>query len=101
MEWVRSGYLMSSVLELRQDLLTVIPIHWECTTVIIMKMLVWCVKCVHKEPFDFKEAIPLVDVWRSATTTSGAQSVMTSGVLKRLKLFAATLDMKQQVRLHS
>ena len=101
MEWVRSGYLMSSVLELRQDLLTVIPTHWEYTTVIIMKMLVWCVKCVLKEPFDSKEVMPLEDVWRSATTTSGAQCVMTSGVLKKLKLFAETLDMKQQVRLHS
>jgi hypothetical protein len=38
-----------------------------------------------KEPSDFKEALPLVDVWRSATTTNGAQCVMTSGVLMMLE----------------
>ena len=38
-----------------------------------------------KEPSDFKEAIPLVDVWRSATTMLGAQCVMTSGTLQMLK----------------
>ena len=34
---------------------------------------------VHKDPSGFKKAVPPVDVWRSATTTSGAQCVMISG----------------------
>ena len=34
-----------------------------------------------KEPLDFKEALPLVDVWRSATVMSGEQCVMTFGAL--------------------
>ena len=37
-------------------------------------------KVVLKEPSDSKEALPLVDVWRSATTMSGALCVTTSGV---------------------
>jgi hypothetical protein len=34
-----------------------------------------------KEPSDFREAMPLVDVWRSATAISGVQCVMTCGAL--------------------
>jgi hypothetical protein len=36
---VRSGWTMSSVLELRPDSLTVLVVHWEPMTVIILKML--------------------------------------------------------------
>ena len=38
-----------------------------------------------KEPSDLKEAMPLVDVWRSATMQSGAQCVMTIGMLQMPK----------------
>ena len=34
-----------------------------------------------KEPSDFQETMPLVDVWRSATTMSGGQCVMAIGVI--------------------
>ena len=34
-----------------------------------------------KEPSDFKEAMPLVDVWRSVTAMSGGPCVMTYGVM--------------------
>ena len=78
-EMVRSGYLMSNVLELRPDSLTVLLIHWAYTTVITMKMLGQDVVLVLLEPSDFKEAMPLVDVWRSATIISGGQCVMTNG----------------------
>ena len=34
-----------------------------------------------KEPPDFKGTMPLVDVWKSATTMSGGQCVMAIGVI--------------------
>ncbi len=39
MELVRSGWTMSSVVELRPDSLTVHAMHWEATTVSMLKML--------------------------------------------------------------
>ena len=48
------------------------------TTVAIARMLESTVDAP-KEPSDLKEALPLVDVWRSATMQSGAQCVMTCG----------------------
>ena len=51
-----------------------------------------------KEPSDFKEALQLVDVWRSATTISGAQCVMISGVLLMLELHVYNWDYQVQVR---
>ncbi len=36
---VRSGWTMSSVVELRPDSLTVLPMHWVATTVSMLKML--------------------------------------------------------------
>ena len=45
-----------------------------------------------KEPSDFKEVLLPVDVWRYATTMSGAQCVMTSGVLLMLKWSADSWD---------
>jgi hypothetical protein len=45
-----------------------------------------------KEPSDFKEVLPPVDVWRSATTTNGAQCVMTSGMLQMLKWLVDSWD---------
>ena len=40
----------------------------------------------HKELSDFKEALPLVGVWKSATTMFGAQCVMTSGAMQMPEL---------------
>ncbi len=50
-----------------------------------------------KEISDFKEALPLVDGWKSATTMSGAQCVMTSGALWMLKWLADSWDCPVQV----
>jgi hypothetical protein len=44
-----------------------------------------------------EEALPLVDVWRSATTTNGAQCVTTSGVLIMLKWLVDSWDLAPQV----
>ena len=52
---------------------------------------------VLKEPSDCKEALPQEDVWRSATITSGAQCVMTSGVLLMLELLANSWVYQAQV----
>ena len=41
-----------------------------------------------KETSDCKEALPIVVVWRSAITTSGAQSVMMRGMKMMPKLSA-------------
>jgi hypothetical protein len=76
---------MSSVVELRPDSLTVLIYHWGPTTVVILKMLESGVQVAFKEASDCKEAPVHKDVWRSATTMSGAQCVMTSGVLLMLK----------------
>ena len=51
-----------------------------------------------KEPSDSKEALPLKDVWRSATAMSGAQCVMISGGLLMLKLHADSWDSQPLVR---
>jgi hypothetical protein len=89
--------------------------HWGPTTVCIVKMLESGVKQVYgilannyplfflifqdalKVTSDCKEALPTVDVWRSATTMSGAQCVMTSGVLLMLKWHADSWDFFLQV----
>ena len=47
---------------------------------------------VRKEPSDSKEARPPKDVWRSATTMSGAQCVMTSGIIMMPEWPADSLD---------
>ena len=39
------------------------------------------IQAVLKELSDSKEALPLKDVWRSATTMSGAQCVMMPGAM--------------------
>ena len=98
---VRSGWTMSSVVAPRPDSLTVLLMHLEVTTVPILKML----ECgaslkpppVLKEPSDFKEALPPVDAWRSATRMSGAQCVMTSLVHLMLKWPADSWDSVPQV----
>ena len=79
----KSGWTMSSVVELKEDSLTVLLIHWEVTTVAILKMLESDVQEPHvpREPSDFKEVPALRDVWRSATPMSGEQCVMTSGAV--------------------
>ena len=83
----RSGWTMSSVVGQRPDLLTVLLIQLELTTVPTLKMLesdVRVVPLVPREPSDFKEALPLEVVWRSAMPMSGEQYVMTHGVLLML-----------------
>jgi hypothetical protein len=53
---------------------------------------------VPKEPSDFKEALLSVGVWRSATTMSGAQCVMTFGALLMPMWSAGSWDLlKTQV----
>ena len=82
------------MLELRADSLTVLLIHLGIMTVIILKMLECSVSClVLKETSDCKEELQLVDVLRFATTTSGAQCVMTFGVIKMHKLSAISWDL--------
>ena len=53
------------------------------------------------EPSDFMEAMPLVDVWRFATTMSGAQCVMTSGLKPMPKWCASSWDFKQMVNMRT
>ena len=52
---------------------------------------------VPKETSDSKKALPLEGVWRSATTISGAQCVMTSGMLLMLKWSADSWDSLEEV----
>ena len=47
-----------------------------------------------KEQFGFREGTPLRDVWKSATTMSGAQCVMTPGVILMLWLPADSWDIQ-------
>ena len=53
---------------------------------------------VFKGPSDFKEGLPLKDVWRSATTMSGALCVMTFGTALMLELLADSWDYRAQVK---
>ena len=82
-----SGWIMSNVMALSPDSLTVLLVHLDPTTVITVTMLELSVlePPALKETSDFKEALPLVDVWRSATIISGAQCVMTCGTVMMLK----------------
>ena len=52
-----------------------------------------------KEPSDCKEALPIKDVWKSAITMSGAQSVMTFGALLMLEWPVDNWDSLPPVRL--
>ena len=52
---------------------------------------------VLKETSDFKEAIPLRDVWRSATMVPGAQCVMTCGAHQMLELSVFSWNYQVQV----
>ena len=83
---VRSHCPMCSVMELRPDSLTALFWHRELPlTAHIVKMLECDVSLVLKETSDLKVAIPPGDVWRSATTISGALCVMASGIMLMLK----------------
>ena len=91
---VKYGWIMCSAVVASLSCLTVVLIHWEATTVIILMTPV-CSALGVLAPMvtsDFKAAMPLVDVWRSASTTSGAQCAMTSGVLQMHKLFVGSWD---------
>ena len=85
---VESGCLMSDVLELRPASPAALMLVLVCTPVHMTKMLELVAPFVHfKEPSDFVEALfqtQVMDVWRSATTTSGAQCAITYGVLQML-----------------
>ena len=76
---------------MRPDSLTALSQHLEPPTAHMLKMLERVVPLATKEPSDSKEALPLVDVWRSAITMSGGQCVMTSGVEVMLWLLAGSL----------
>ena len=54
---------------------------------------------VLKEPSDFKEAMPLLDEWKCATIISGAQCVMTLGMMKMHKWLAGNWDSLKLVML--
>ena len=80
---------MSDVLEMRLYLPTALLVPLECTTARTLKMPESCVRAVPvlavRETSDFKEAMLRVDVWKSATTISGAQCAMTPGIALMLK----------------
>ena len=82
---------MFNVMGMRPDSLTALFQHLEPPTAHMLKMLESIVPLAPKEPSNFKEAMPLVDVWKSATTISGGQCVMTSGVEVMLWLLAGSL----------
>ena len=52
---------------------------------------------VLKVTSDFVEALPLVGVWKSATTMPGAQCVMISGVVQMPELSVDSWDFLTQV----
>ena len=89
---VRSGCLMSSAVELRPGSLTVLILVLEFIVVPTVKMLGRGVSLAPKEPSDFVEAMPLVDVWRSATTMTGAECVVMGGTTMMLKWHADSWD---------
>ena len=55
------------------------------------------VKVALKEASDCKEVLPRVVVWRSATMTSGAQCVMTFGIILMPRWSVDSWDLLQQV----
>lgn len=72
-----------AAVEVRQDLSTVQLQLSELTIAHTLKMLEFPAQELPalKEPSDSKEAPLIVDVWKSATTISGVQRVMTSGAV--------------------
>ena len=50
-----------------------------------------------KEPSDFKEALPLKDVWRFVTAMSGALCATTSGITLMLELLVDNWDYQAEV----
>ena len=101
MALVRYGWMILPVVEVRPDLSTARQIRWGHTTVGTVKMSVLAarepVPRAHKGPSDFKEAPQHRDVWRSATTMSGARCVMTFGELQMLEWLAGSSDFREQV----
>ena len=72
--------------------------NWDLTTVTILTMLVsavWITPLLSalKETSDFKEATALMDVWKSATTTSGGQCVIYPGAILMLVSHAGNWDL--------
>ena len=67
----------------------------------ILKMWVCRVQQVlaHREPSDSKEALAPQDVWRSATTMSGAQCVMTRGTIQMPGWLADSWGYQAHVRI--
>ena len=63
-------------------------------------MLIWLFsQAVHRAPSDFRVVTLHKAVWKSATATSGARCVMTSGVLPMLKWPADSWDSRLLVLL--
>ena len=92
---------MFIVVALSPDSLTVLQVQLEPYSVVTGMMLELSVMepPALKELSDFKEALPLVDVWRSATTISGERCVMTCGTAVMLKWHVDSLDFLQMVRI--
>ena len=91
------GWMRSDAQDLRAGLLTVLLILWELKTALTVKMLECGVLGLSsplalKGPLDYKGALPLRDVWKSATAMSGAQCVMICGELRMHKLSAGSWD---------
>ena len=86
---VKYGLTMCFVLELRRGLTTALILVMEFTTVTILKMPELTVRAL-KEQSDFKEALPLVDVWRFGATAPGAQCVMIAGIIQMQGLSAGS-----------
>ena len=95
------GCQMSGVVELRPDSLPALVLVLESILAHTSKMLECCVSHALKEPSDSKEALPRVDVWRSATAIPGAQCVMTYGVLLMLMWSADSWDSVMTQVMHS
>ena len=78
---------MSAVLGLNPDSLTVLLVHWALTTALVLEWnAVNPSALASRGTSDFKEVLLIVQVvWRSATTMSGVQCVMTPGADLMLK----------------
>ena len=91
----QSGYLEFFVKELNLGSLTALLCPLELITVATEKMLgsgARSPQSVVKGISDFKEAVTLMDVWKSAMIMSGERCVMTHGDELKLKLLVNSLD---------
>ncbi len=76
------------------------PLCLSCDLVYNVVLRIFCTQVVRKARWDLPvEADPVKVVLRSALMVPGAQSVMISGTIMRLLLFAGSLDYQLMVRL--